>query len=662
MKKLKEILKNDWVFFSILAVSLILIIMISTYCVSIENKLYAKGGVQEPTGNIEKIEQGTQIVQKFYAVDNNLEKVIIDFEPYKEETGIGGKINVGIKDEQGNIIKQDTISRNYIREKTKYTLKFDRQKDSNEKEYQIFIQFNDKEKYDKFYSVKITNNNEFKNNKLYVDENELEGTSLIFQDLYKSKTRVTIYSVVMSIMTLGVIVASLLIYYKKVTKIENIFLLIVPFVCLMFMITMPIFRNHDEYYHWFKAYEVSQGTLITPIKEDGTLGSFMPNGVYKILYDDWYSATYKELKEKTNVDLEKDNKVIVYPDTAAVYSFVQYIPQALGIAIARIFTSNVLVLTYAGRMMNMLVAIGLIYLAIKIMPFGKKLFLVPAMIPATLEGVSSLSPDAMTISMAFLYFAYIMYLSFGKIEKIQWKERIILLVMSVIVALCKIVYLPLVGLMLIIPKEKFKDNSNKNKIITFIIIALIATIANLTWLGFSSRYLVDFREGDSKVQVLLAIKNPIRLIQTGLYSVDFYGNNHLTSLFGATLGWGETIRFNTFVPYGFLIIYLVVALFDNEIKDKFKPYQIFWLLAVALLIIGLVYASLYVQWTTIGSPTIDGIQGRYFLPIIPIIMMILGSTIKVRSLYKEENINKAVAISMILLEILVISKIVIVHL
>ena len=35
----------------------------------------------------------------------------------------------------------------------------------------------------------------------------------------------------------------------KDIKVENIFLMIVPFVCLFFLITMPTFKNHDEYYH-----------------------------------------------------------------------------------------------------------------------------------------------------------------------------------------------------------------------------------------------------------------------------------------------------------------------------------------------------------------------------------------------------------------------------
>ncbi len=74
-----------------------------------------------------------------------------------------------------------------------------------------------------------------------------------------------------------------------------------------------------------------------------------------------------------------------------------------------------------------------------------------------LKDFSSLSPDAMTISLAFLYIAYILKLAFSKEEAFIGKKEIITLtVMSIIMSLCKIVYVPLVLLMFIIPKEKIQ--------------------------------------------------------------------------------------------------------------------------------------------------------------------------------------------------------------
>ena len=654
-------LKKDWKFYGILTIAVLIIILIANYALVIEEKLYTTGDVQEETGTLEEVTTGTEIVQTFVAVDNNLEKVKIDFEPYKEDANCGGKVTIGIKDANGNVIQENEILRNYVRETSQYTLEFSKQKDSKDKEYQIFIRFNDLEKADKFYSVKYTDKNEFLKNHLTVNGEEMQGSSIIFQDLYKSNIRTIIYSAILSVFILGVYIVSSIIYYKKGMKIENIFLMIAPLACIFFLVTMPTFKNHDEYYHWLKAYEVSQGTLMTP-QEDGVQGSMMPEGVSKVFPTDWTKLDYQMMKELLDVKLNEDNKGILNPETAAVYSFVQYIPQAIGITLARIVTDNVYLITYGGRLVNMIFALLVLYFAIKLMPFGKKILLIPAMIPIAIEGFTSLSPDSMTISVAFFYIAYILHLSFGKKEQLGIKEKVILLISSIIIALCKIVYIPLVGLILIIPKEKFKNQENKNKILNFCVIAGIAVLINLVWLAISSRYLSTFREGDSKIQVLLALQNPILYIQNVLYTFNLNSSNYLLSLFGADLGWGELIKLYSVVPYAFLGIYLFTSITDNELKDKFKKYQIVWITLVILAIVGLVFTSLYVQWTTVGQTSIAGIQGRYFLPILPLIMLIVGSAVKVKSSYNEEKVTKFVAISILVLQIFTISQILVEHL
>ena len=656
-------LKKDWKFFSIITIVIILIMLLATYTAEIKNKFNTKSEKQEATGVVEKVEVGTEITQNFQALDNNLEKIVLDFEPYKDDMNCGGKVLVGIEDSEGKVIQEKEITRNYVREKTEYTLKFQKQKDSKGKQYTIYVKFKDLEKAERFYTLKMTNNNQFEGNKLSINGEEQRNSSLIFQEFNRSPIRVTIFIAVLGIMILGVYVISFIIYKKKDLRVENIFLMIAPFVCLFFIMTMPTFKNHDEYYHWVKAYEVSIGKLMTPVK-DGVQGSSMPNSVNNVCPKDWTKMTYREVAEKLKnpTPLEKENQGIVDTQTAAVYFGIPYIPQAVGIAMARIFTDNTYLITYVGRLTNMIVAMVLLYFAIKIMPFGKKLLLVPTMIPIVIEGFSSLSPDAMTVAMSFLYIAYILQLAFGKKEKIGIKEKITLLVMSVVVALCKIVYLPLVGLILILPKEKFKNKKNKSKIIDFCMIAGIAVIVNLIWLKIASGYLSNFREGDSKIQVLLALQNPIQYIQTVLYTINLNGSEYLMTLFGAKLDWGQFVQLYSIVPYSLLAIYLFATVTDEEIKNRFKTYQLVWITLVVLAIIALVFTSLYVQWSTIGNESIAGVQGRYFLPILPLIMLLLGSTLKIKSSYKKESINKFVAISILVLQIYTISQIIIVHL
>ena len=652
--------KNDYVFWIIITIIMLIIIMTANYIIDINQKMYAFGEKQEATGSLEKLQEETKINQKFIAIDNNLEKIKIDFEPYKNERNVGGKVKITLQDEENKIIDEEIITKNYIRENPEYDFKFKKQKNSKGKEYTIGIEFVDLEEKEKFYSVKYTDNNEYTKNRLYINGEEQKGHSIIFVDYYKSAKRTIAWNIAIITLTVISYILIWIIRNKRNIKCENIFIIIAPIVCILFMIAMPTFKNHDEYYHWLKAYEVSVGNLMTPIK-DGVQGTVMPNAVAEICPNDWIKINYTKMKELKNIKIEQGKEGILNPETAAVYSFVQYIPQAVGIAIGRIFTDSAYLLTYAGRIMNLIVALSLLYIAIKIIPIGKKIILIPALIPIAIEGFTSLSPDAMTNSMTFLYIAYILYLTFGTKKKIEFKEKIILTIMSIIIALCKIVYIPLVGLILIIPKEKFKKETNKNKILNFSIIAGIAVIVNLVWLAISSKYLSTFREGDSAIQVLLALKNPIKYIQTLLYTIDLNGNNYLISLFGSCLGWGELVKLHSIIPYAFMSIYFIAAISDRSIKNCLKRYQILWIILVIIAIVGLIFTSLYVQWTTIGSQSILGVQGRYLLPIIPLIMLIIGNCLKIELKYKEKEINRFIGISIVLLIIYTIIKIVIAH-
>ena len=107
-------IKKDWRFFCSITVAILLILLVATYTVTLKNKLYTKGMLQEATGVVQEVNQGTEILQSFIAIDDNLGKVILDFEPYKDESNCGGKVIVGIKDSDGNVIKEQEITRNYI--------------------------------------------------------------------------------------------------------------------------------------------------------------------------------------------------------------------------------------------------------------------------------------------------------------------------------------------------------------------------------------------------------------------------------------------------------------------------------------------------------------------------------------------------------------------
>ena len=664
-----EKIKQDWKFFLIFFISIIAIIAMAIYALEVSDKLYNTSENIETDNYIKNIKVETIIEQKILSNQNNFERVDIDFEPFKDEYGNFSEVTIGINDENGNLIKEEKISRNYIRENSTYEFKFKKQKNSEGKIYTLYIKYepqNSNETVDKFFSVRyksmenteqISKNHDSLEN-FTVDGQEVKGI-LGIREYYLNNNKLIFFIVITLAITVYVIFISIYLRYRKNIKVENIFLITIPVICLFYIICMPTFKNHDEIYHWYRAYEVSTGKLMEEVDGD-TLGTILPQSISDVTTDDWQSITYAKVRDSLNAELDKENTALLYSETSAVYSFVQYIPQAIGIFITRMFTDKVLLLAYGGRIINMVFSIILIYFAIKKIPFGKKILLLLSFIPIAIEGFSSLSPDAMTISMAFFYIAYILSLAFSKENHIiDGKKIAILTVLSVIMAMCKIVYLPLILLLFIIPKEKFK---NEKKIKNIFIIGAIAVVLNLIWLMVAGIYLSHFREGDSSIQVISILTNPIKYLQNCLYTVNLNGQDYIYSMFGGELGWGELVQLNSTVPYILCFILIWITITDQTIKDKFKLYQKVWITIAAIAVVGLIFTSLYVQWTTIGSDSVLGIQGRYFIPILPLVALLIGSQLKVKTDYSDENTCKTIAIIGVVLQIWAILAIVICHL
>ena len=425
------------------------------------------------------------------------------------------------------------------------------------------------------------------------------------------------------VVTSIVIWLSLYIYKKKDITQEKIFLYTIPIICIMFMIFMPMYKSHDEHPQWHRIYEISTGNLTTNVNENGDVYSILPKSV---VIPDWEFMNYTEVINQLDDRIDNnDTTNDVYIITATIYSPLQYAHEALAIAIAKIFIKIPIVLAYIGRFANILCI---------------------AYIPILIEGISSMSGDGITFAISLFFLSYILNLTFNnKIEKIQLKDKIVLLVTSIFVASCKIVYLPFIGLMLLLPKEKLGGKKEKIKLVA--IVWGVAVLISLIWLAYSGRYLggLSGLAGSApSVQIMKFIFNPFDFVQAFLYNLEINGGKYLTEMFGSAIGWFDFVRLVSIAPYTLFVTYIITVLFDNSIKNKFNLFQKVILTLVILAVVGLIFLSLYIQWTKPDSQGIDGIQGRYFIPILPAAGLLIGSIVKNRSEYKEINMAKGISI------------------
>ena len=481
------------------------------------------------------------------------------------------------------------------------------------------------------------------------------------------ENKLIIIQIVFTIFTILSIIIMAKIYNVECIKPEKALLIIMPIFCILLSIAMPFGRGHDEVMHWYKAFEISEGQLTTPIdKENRVSVARLPDGVQKIIIERKGGIfKYIDNVELLNEKMNYDKDILVGNQNSTAYCFVQYIPDVIGILLGKLFTQTPILIAYFSRTINMLFCIVILYFAIKKIPFGKNILLLLSIIPIVIEGFTTLSPDGLTISICALFISYTFHVAFDENKKCGTKETVILAIIGAIVSLCKIVYMPLIFLALIIPKEKF--NSKKERIISMIIIISVGIILNLVWLLFGSIALYNTNtntySGSSQnwtlIKITALLSNPIMYIQKMLYTFGLKFPQYFLSLFGGQLELNEPIKIEI-IPYLIFIITIITTFSEEKLKVTFKRYQKIIMFLIVLIITVLIFTSLYIQWSDNDLPHIEGIQGRYFLPILPLILFLVAG-LKIKTGYKNQDITKLICISSFIIQVFTIANVVAEH-
>ena len=128
-----------------------------------------------------------------------------------------------------------------------------------------------------------------------------------------------------------------------------------------------------------------------------------------------------------------------------------YLPQALGLRLARSSGAGFYVMLRQARIFNLVFYLTLAVLAVALAPAGVRgLLACVALLPMPLQLAGSLSPDASVLGTVFCYTALCLRLC-GK-RAARW-EKLLLVVLGGIVGPAKAIYLPVVLLCFVIPAD-----------------------------------------------------------------------------------------------------------------------------------------------------------------------------------------------------------------
>lgn len=426
-------------------------------------------------------------------------------------------------------------------------------------------------------------------------------------------------------------------------KIPKVFVITATILGVIYLFLSPVFTGSDEHNHYYRIYEITDGILVTPT--DKVVGSQMPKSLSETFIEGSGNNTtikYENIREMLNIPLNRTNKVQygnLWTDSynnTALYSPVQYLPQVIGFSIGKLFDFGPYLIGMLGRVFNLIFYVILGYFALKLIPKAKMFYLLILLSPNMLQCATTLSADAFTNIIFLLLIALLFKICYFE-DKIDKRKKILLFSLCILISLCKIVYLPIVFLILLINTDKFKKG-NKEKIIFSTITIILSVIVGLIWMNCTNG-VFEIAYDKTEFQKEFIFNNVINYVIIFVRTFANYIIKYIECLFVGTTMYHSQLNMPAFISF-FYVILVMIALLKDKVKNKFNIQARVIIGFVGIIIIGLISTAIYIQCTaqyySIGNSIIEGIQGRYFIPIImlvPFIFQFKNIKLNSKSLY-----------------------------
>ncbi|MHC4783842.1 MAG: DUF2142 domain-containing protein [Planctomycetota bacterium] len=407
-------------------------------------------------------------------------------------------------------------------------------------------------------------------------------------------------------------------FFSKYLKPRIVFLILALTAGLAMVFVNAPFQAPDEGAHFWRAYHVYQGDLIAS-REGAAVGGQIPESVAYARQPYQYLISHPEERVDMDIfteDLSKpfdaEKKVFIDFFTPALFTPIVYTPQVLGIAIGRLCGLSALKIMYAGRLSSLLCWIAMVYWAIRITPVFRWVFVLVALLPRNLFQAASLSADGPTNAIALLLTALILHSMFSKEPSLRKWVLWTILLLSVLLSMAKQVYLPLVGLVFLVPVEKF--NGWRSKLIFCGCVIAAAVLATGMWSMMIRGFYTPWKEANAPEQMALILARPwvFPIIAVNSF-LKCWGS--LVFSFIGVLGFLD-VFLPKWIYYTYPFLLIAAAMFDGSCKEPVNGLKRSWILLVCIAVFFLIELSMYLVWTKPGASLVEGVHGRYFIPLV----------------------------------------------
>ena len=346
---------------------------------------------------------------------------------------------------------------------------------------------------------------------------------------------------------------------------------------------MPPFQNPDELNHFFKADQISRGQIISD-RGGGHISVAIATANYEA-DTTWTAQTLPA----------------IFPNTA-IYPPALYVPAAAAIIAGKAMSLSVIQTLRLIRMTNALLAIAIVALAIALAGAASTWIFLLCALPMSVSVMTSVSQDGLIIALTALACALLL----------QPRARLgIASILLILIAMAKPPYTVL-ALALIATARAPRTS----RLISAA--ALLACVLTWTWIAhhYSATPLRTDIHVDTAEQIRHLLAAPLEIIRPTVRSLVvnriIYGESFI-----GVLGRMELYLSD----YYYLFVAGVLLVFAIQLRPT-PDWRTFGRTAAAVVTGGIIFLSLYLVWTEVGARMVDGIQGRYFIPIAIVLALV----------------------------------------
>ena len=603
-----------------------LIIIISPFRANEESVFKTEMGEGEILSTVEPINSEVTVEQTFTSKNDYLSAVSFCFDNMGGQKN--GKVLFKLFSSAGKELAQKEIDMSELEDKKYYTVLFDSVKGAKDKEFKVQLTSTVE---DKAGAVSVWYcSNDGKNVNAMVNGYDIGGVlkmELAYLDTGVMTVRLVIW--------LLIFVLSIVVVLNISGSYEKNFLLITGILGFIIIFVNPFHHAVDESTHFFRTFLISQGDFEAVWNQEEIGGNVPKNYADMVWFEKLNIRTMYKNPEIWMTPFSDEREFNRMPYMSSVIPVIHSFA-AIPVFICRLLGLPGLFVILSGRIFTYLIYVVLCYFAIKKARYYKSMFFIIATLPNCIWLAGSYSIDPFLISASLIFSSICLRHLFDKGLKITIKEKLALFIASVIILSVKyMIYLPVLLLIFLIPKDKFKK---RERMLIFVIGAVL--IAGFL---FWQIYLLKKFPFEEDRNYNVSVSGQISFVMGNLFAsarifLKYISDNIMNELTSVS----SIKRSLYFIEFFIGVLLIFGSMLDPDkydFKDKKEKRNLlivcFTVLVVCIL---LILASLYVGFTSVGLETVQGIQTRYYYPIVlfamlPISMINVTNNI---SRYKEK--------------------------